>query len=84
MSALLSITPFEIRAPPHPNPFLLLLLIAAGDSDISGTREVKHRGGGGGWGDRRAREPWANRQALATDSFRKTQTPWNEELRIKL
>lgn len=68
VSPVLSITPLESRAPP-----------AAGDSDISGTRELKHRGGDGP-----AETAAIQSSGLATDGFRKTQTPWNGELRIKL
>lgn len=72
VSPVLSITPpprSHITPPPP----------AAGDSDISGTREVKRQRRG------QAGEAAAVQSSgLATDSFRKTQTPWNEELRIKL
>lgn len=47
VSCVLSVTPLESRAPP-----------AAGDSDMSGTRELKHRGG-----DRRVRRLQSNHQA---------------------
>lgn len=45
---------------------------AAGDSDISGTREVKQCGGDGP-----AEAAAIQSSGLATDGFRKTQTPWN-------
>jgi len=59
-------------SPPLPPP-------AAGDGDINGTRELKRSGG-----DEAGETAAVQSSGLATDSFRKTQTPWNGELRIKL